>query len=84
MQCPHCHHKTNKSQILKCSHCGQSYKREHFEEFQYLEFLYTWIRSQESKLGDQTGSLLEEVELRQAEVLQLLGIYLRPVEQVTR
>jgi hypothetical protein len=84
MKCPHCHHETNKSQILKCSHCGETYERGHFEEYQNLDFLHNWIENRQATLGDHTQSLLAEVEARQTEVLQLLGIQLRPVEQVVQ
>ncbi|MCK4976985.1 MAG: hypothetical protein KAS36_08635, partial [Anaerolineales bacterium] len=82
MKCPHCHHKTDKSQRIKCSHCGQSYERGHFEEYQYLEYLHNWIRNHEIKLGDQAKSLLAEVEASQASVLESLGIKVRPPEEV--
>lgn len=84
MKCPHCQHATDKSQVIKCSHCGQSYERELFEEYQYLEYLHDWIQRQGDRLGQQTKSLLAEVEARQGEVRQLLGIRLRPVEEVAK
>ncbi|MGD9093948.1 MAG: hypothetical protein PVF74_13955, partial [Anaerolineales bacterium] len=82
MKCPHCFHKTEKSQEIKCSHCGQSYQRGHFEEYQHLEYLQTWIEGHRTKLGDQADSLLAEVEHRQTEVRQSLGIQVRPVEEI--
>jgi hypothetical protein len=82
MKCPHCQHVSDKSQKLKCSQCGQQYERGHIEEFQNLEFLHNWIQDREVILGDQAESLLAEVESRQDEVRDLLGIRLRPAEEV--
>ena len=84
MKCPHCQNTTDKSQVIKCTHCGQQYERGQFEEYQHLEYLHDWIQNQSGRLGDQAKSLLAEVETRQAEARQLLGIQLRPVEEVAK
>ena len=84
MKCPHCQHTADQSQQLRCTQCGQVYERAHFDEFQNLFFLQDWLQQHKNDLGNQAETLLAEVESRQMEVRQLLGIQVRPVEQVAR
>ena len=50
MKCPKCEHESG-AVLLRCSACGEAFKREAIERLTHLEYLLAWLDERAEKLG---------------------------------